>query len=233
MVTQSGECFGVKSGCIQQTRVRLGDGTDDSHRRAQQALNDQWRYTGECFFADGIDDALLREGIAAKRDLMQANLAARQSASLGEFQKRVDDALAVAEKSGVAGKVWKKDATYWKPNTKPDDMEISGWLGWLTAPEAGLQALDDLNSFVDGVRKEGFTDAVVLGMGGSSLAPLVFAETFGKRQGYPRLHVLDSTDPANVLAIQRAVDLPKTLFIVSSKSGSTTEPRRQLREPPA
>ncbi len=203
-------------------------GAHDVMRRLAQAgvsmaqVTQELEDEGVDSFAKSFEE--LREGIAAKRDLMQANLAARQSASLGEFQKRVDDALAVAEKSGVAGKVWKKDATYWKPNTKPDDMEISGWLGWLTAPEAGLQALDDLNSFVDGVRKEGFTDAVVLGMGGSSLAPLVFAETFGKRQGYPRLHVLDSTDPANVLAIQRAVDLPKTLFIVSSKSGSTTEP---------
>ncbi len=173
-------------------------------------------------FAKSFEELL--DGIAAKRDVMQAHLAQRQSASLGALQKQVDEALAAAEQSGAAGKIWKKDATYWKPNTKPDDKELSGWLGWLSAPEAGLQALDDLNGFVDEVQREGFTDAVVLGMGGSSLAPLVFAETFGKRQGYPRLHVLDSTDPANVLAIQRAVNLPKTLFIVSSKSGSTTEP---------
>jgi transaldolase/glucose-6-phosphate isomerase len=69
-----------------------------------------------------------------------------------------------------------------------------------------------------------FTDAVVLGMGGSSLGPEVLAETFPKKSGFPKLHVLDSTDPAQVRAIEKSVDLSKTLFIVSSKSGSTTEP---------
>ncbi|HLZ71406.1 MAG TPA: bifunctional transaldolase/phosoglucose isomerase [Dehalococcoidia bacterium] len=189
-----------------------------SMTQVTQELEDE----GVASFSASIDE--LFAGIAAKSDVMRANLAARQSASLGAFERKVDGALAAAEKSGAAGRVWKKDATYWKPNAKPDDQELSGWLGWLTAPEAGLKALDDLNSFVEEVRQEGFSDAVVLGMGGSSLAPLVFAETFGKREGYPRLHVLDSTDPANVLAVQQTVNLPKTLFIVSSKSGSTTEP---------
>ncbi len=74
------------------------------------------------------------------------------------------------------------------------------------------------------MKGQNFTDAVVLGMGGSSLGPEVLAETFPKKSGFPKLHVLDSTDPAQVRAMEKAVDLARTLFIVSSKSGGTTEP---------
>ena len=74
------------------------------------------------------------------------------------------------------------------------------------------------------MKQRGFTDVVLLGMGGSSLGPEVLGETFGRQTGWPRFHMLDSTDPAQIKAIERAVDLGKTLFIVSSKSGSTLEP---------
>ena len=74
------------------------------------------------------------------------------------------------------------------------------------------------------MKQRGFTDVVLLGMGGSSLGPEVFGKTFGRQSGWPRFHMLDSTDPAQIKAIEQAVDLGKTLFIVSSKSGSTLEP---------
>ena len=74
------------------------------------------------------------------------------------------------------------------------------------------------------VKQRGFTDVVLLGMGGSSLGPEVLGETFGRQAGWPRFHMLDSTDPAQIKAIEQAIDLGKTLFIVSSKSGSTLEP---------
>jgi len=166
----------------------------------------------------------LADEINYKCDAIQARLANRQSATLGDYEGRINRALDAAGKSHAAHRIWQKDATYWKVAAKPDDPAISGWLGWLKAPQVALAALGDLTAFVEQVRGEGFTDAVVLGMGGSSLAPELFRRTFGARSGFPRLHVLDSTDPANVLAVERAVNLPKTLFIVSSKSGGTTEP---------
>lgn len=170
----------------------------------------------------------LANEVNLKRDAITAKLSGRQSASLGTFQGRVDAALAAADRNNVADRVIRKDATLWKPGGQKDDKSISGWLGWLNATANGIKALDDLNAFVGQVKRDGFTDAVVLGMGGSSLAPEVFLQTFGQtvdtKQGYPVLHVLDSTDPANVLRVERAVNLSKTLFIVSSKSGSTTEP---------
>jgi glucose-6-phosphate isomerase len=82
----------------------------------------------------------------------------------------------------------------------------------------------DYEDFSRRVKGQNFSDAVVLGMGGSSLGPEVLAETFARKSGFPKLHVLDSTDPAQVRAMEASVDLAHTLFIVSSKSGGTTEP---------
>src|SRR3984893_15199948 len=82
----------------------------------------------------------------------------------------------------------------------------------------------DYEDFAHRVKGQKFTDAVVLGMGGSSLGPEVLAETFAKKAGFPKLHVLDSTDPAQVRHLEASIDIANTLFIVSSKSGSTTEP---------
>ena len=84
--------------------------------------------------------------------------------------------------------------------------------------------MDRLRGFAEEVKQRGFTDVVLLGMGGSSLGPEVLGKTFGRQSGWPRFHMLDSTDPAQIKAIERAIDLGKTLFIVSSKSGSTLEP---------
>src|SRR5439155_22694222 len=96
------------------------------------------------------------------------------------------------------------------------------WMGWLHSAAAADVA--DYQDFAQRVKGQKFTDAVVLGMGGSSLGPEVLAETFAKKSGFPKLHVLDSTDPAQVRAMEAAVDISHTLFIVSSKSGGTTEP---------
>src|SRR6185369_9992460 len=101
---------------------------------------------------------------------------------------------------------------------------ISNALGWLAVPKLMAERVDELTSFAAEIRNEGFTHVVVLGMGGSSICPEVFSRTFGKRQGWPELHVVDSTVPATVRRIEKLLDLKKTLFIVSSKSGSTTEP---------
>ncbi|MBI4473668.1 MAG: bifunctional transaldolase/phosoglucose isomerase [Acidobacteria bacterium] len=121
----------------------------------------------------------------------------------------------------VAGKVrrlWARDASLW---TRSDEGK---WLGWLGITEDQLAHGLHLPEIAKEVQAEGFTHALLLGMGGSSLCPEVLTKTFGKIKGFPELHVLDSTDPAQIRAVEKKVDLRKTLFIVSSKSGSTLEP---------
>jgi glucose-6-phosphate isomerase len=115
-------------------------------------------------------------------------------------------------------RLWQGDASLW---TGDDE---SKWLGWLRVVEEQIAQLQQFTAIAADAAKAGFTHALLLGMGGSSLCPEVFKITFGKQQGHPELHVLDSTDPAQIKAIQNQVDLAHTLCIVASKSGSTLEP---------
>jgi transaldolase / glucose-6-phosphate isomerase len=115
-------------------------------------------------------------------------------------------------------RLWSRDASLW---TGADEAR---WLGWLTAPEDFDRELRHLQAFCAELRADGLRHLLLLGMGGSSLCPEVLAETFGQLPGGPKLHVLDSTVPAQVAAVERDVDLPRTLVIVASKSGSTLEP---------
>ncbi len=139
---------------------------------------------------------------------------------------RLPDNLAAAVKASledwrVNGKVrrlWARDASLW---TGTDE---SNWLGWLGITEDEISRESHLQEIAKEARTAGFTHALLLGMGGSSLCPEVMKMTFGKIAGYPELFVLDSTDPAQVKAVENKVNLAKTLFIVSSKSGSTLEP---------
>ena len=126
------------------------------------------------------------------------------------------------EQDGFARRLWEHDATLWKSDPAHKKI-ISAALGWLDVPSDVRDELDDLRQFCAEVRAEGYTDAVLLGMGGSSLAPEVLRTTFGVARGYLDLHVLDSTDPAAVLALSQTLDLGRSLFIVASKSGGTTE----------
>ena len=113
---------------------------------------------------------------------------------------------------------WRHDASLW---TGTDE---ANWMGWLDITADQIAHADKLRAAVADVKKEDFTDILLLGMGGSSLCPDVLKETFGRIAGFPELHVLDSTDPAQVKAFENKVNLAKTLFIVSSKSGTTLEP---------
>ena len=130
---------------------------------------------------------------------------------------------AVAE--GVAARTWRKDETLWGG----PGPEIGDRLGWLTISEPMLEHAADLADFVSQVKADGLTDAALLGMGGSSLGPEVIRRSFGKVEGGLRLHVLDSTDPGAVLELEEKVDLSKTLFVVSSKSGGTIETLSQMK----
>jgi transaldolase / glucose-6-phosphate isomerase len=122
------------------------------------------------------------------------------------------------KKNNKVERLWQKDASLW---TGTDE---SNWLGWLTITEEQLAHIDVLRQIAADVKKARFKHALLLGMGGSSLCPEVLRMTFGKIKGFPELHVLDSTDPAQIMAIEAKVDLKSTLCIVSSKSGSTLEP---------
>jgi glucose-6-phosphate isomerase len=138
---------------------------------------------------------------------------------LGRYRSVVDAAYAGMIKNRVPARIRQKDYTLWK--SAPE--EIANRLGWLHGPRAMTGRLKQINDLVDAVQKDGYTHALLLGMGGSSLAPAVFREIFGVAKGYLDLAVLDSTDPGAVLAFSRKLDLAKTLFIVSTKSGGTVE----------
>jgi len=122
------------------------------------------------------------------------------------------------KKNNKVTRLWQKDASLWS------GTDESNWLGWLTITEEQLAHLDALKQISENVKKARFKHALLLGMGGSSLCPEVLRMTFGKIKGHPELHVLDSTDPAQIRAIEAKVDLKSTICIVSSKSGSTLEP---------
>jgi transaldolase/glucose-6-phosphate isomerase len=135
-----------------------------------------------------------------------------------DLTRALDAALAEWQRDGRMARLWARDAALW---TGADEAR---WMGWLDAPGAVAAEAAALAAFGAEVRGHGFADALLLGMGGSSLCPEVFAETFEPGAGAPRLHVLDSTDPAQVARVDRRLDADRTLFIVASKSGSTLEP---------
>jgi transaldolase / glucose-6-phosphate isomerase len=122
------------------------------------------------------------------------------------------------KKNGKIKRLWQDDAALW---TGTDEDK---WLGWLYITEQQLEDVDKLKQIAVDIKKAVFKYALLLGMGGSSLCPEVLRMTFGKATGYPDLHVLDSTDPAQIKALEESVDLSSTICIVSSKSGSTLEP---------
>ena len=169
-------------------------------------------------FARSYDDLI--SSLERKRAQLLLDRVPSQSLSLGPVQAAVGARLAAWQRDNVARRVWERDHTVWSPEPVP---ELSDRLGWLALPATMGQHLQAFTSFADEIRAEGVRHVVLLGMGGSSLAPEVFQATFGRREGYPELLVADSTHPGAVRQIEARVDLPRTLFIVSSKSGSTTE----------
>ncbi len=134
-------------------------------------------------------------------------LAASVKATIGDWQS-----------GNKMHRLWQRDASLW---TGDDEAK---WLGWLDITEYQIAHPIELRNLAKEVWSAGFKDILLLGMGGSSLCPEVLRTTFGKIPGYPNLHVLDSTDPAQVKAFESKIDIARTFFIVSSKSGSTLEP---------
>lgn len=141
--------------------------------------------------------------------------------SADELSAAIEASLIALDGVGFAGRLWEKDSSIWKEDAEHRKV-ISNRLGWMDSVEFCRSRVSELTAFADQVKGE-FRHVLLLGMGGSSLCPDVFARTFGSAAGYPALRVLDSTDPAAVAAAESAVDLEKTLFIVASKSGGTAE----------
>src|ERR1700687_4447658 len=170
---------------------------------------------GVKLFADAADK--LYGAVAHKRaTVLGAGIDRQQLAPGSHIGKAVEKATEDWRASATIRRLWQHDKSVWI-GTDEDK-----WLGGLNSPASA--GIADYEDFAQRVKGQKFSDAVVLGMGGSSLGPEVLAETFARKPGFPKLHVLDSTDPAQVRAMEKAVDLAKALFIVSSKSGGTTEP---------
>jgi transaldolase/glucose-6-phosphate isomerase len=194
----------------------------------EQNLDDAKRVLEE-FGADKltkITDKLTADGVKSFDESfgqLMSTIEARRDAVLRGLQERItlhnvnaDDAIARAEKEKFVSRIWSKDAALF--NSK-EELPV----GWLTVPELMQQRVGEITSFAESVRSE-LAHVVVLGMGGSSLCSEVTRRVFGKRDGWPELLVLDSTVPEAVQMLEEKIDVARTLFMVASKSGSTTEP---------
>ena len=168
-------------------------------------------------FADAFDKLL--GALARKRATLLGNAVNSQSVKMPiELGKAVDASLEQWRRAGNVRRLWAGDATLW---TGTDEGR---WVGWLDIINSERTRLGELNELAANIRRENFLHAVLLGMGGSSLGPEVLARTFGHTSAHPKLIVLDSTEPEQIRAVEETIDLVRTLFIVSSKSGSTLEP---------
>jgi transaldolase/glucose-6-phosphate isomerase len=188
-----------------------------------------------------VTDKLLREGIEkfvepfdkliagvelTREGIVTGRPPTIHSSIPDELEPALIERVKQAQSEAVAKRVWQKDESLWGG---PGVPEIGSRLGWLTISEKMLEHASELHAFVEQVKGEGFTDAVLLGMGGSSLGPEVIRRSYGQIPDGLRLHVLDSTDAGAVLEVERAVDLETTLFVVSSKSGGTVETLSHMR----
>ena len=190
---------------------------------SMEAVTTQLMHGGVKAFADSFDE--LTENIVAKRDKLLSALAAPVGVSLGKARATADEAVASLQETDAVARIWSGDHTLWSS----DPTEITDRLGWLETPSSMLDSVDDLNQFAREVRDEGTGHVVLLGMGGSSLGAEVLRQTLEQREGWPDLIVLDSTIPARIASVAESIDPARTLFLVSSKSGTTVEPNMLYR----
>lgn len=187
------------------------------------AAMDKLQSDGVKAFADSFIDLL--KTLEAKREAIVSKQISPMSLDLGTYQKAVDIRLKAWDAAKVAPRIWEKDGAVWvaDPVQAAQTPELTNRLGWLTLAAEMLAQVDNLTAFADEIKAAGFRQVVLLGMGGSSLAPEVFMRTFYTGEGLP-LTVLDSTNPVQVASVAASlVDLSQTLFLVSSKSGGTIE----------
>ncbi len=141
----------------------------------------------------------------------------------GELAGEMSGAIKQAEDDNVAKRIWRKDASLWKED-EANQKIIKNSLGWLVLPDEMIGVAEELIEFSDLIRRRNYRHVMVCGMGGSSLCPEVLAQTFGPQPGYPELLVLDSTDPDVLAAYENRIEIEHCLFVIASKSGTTTEP---------
>jgi transaldolase/glucose-6-phosphate isomerase len=190
---------------------------------------------------DDVTDKLLRDGVDAFivpfEKLLAGIESAREAVVTGrpktieatlpdDVEPKIAARVEQAERDDVARRIWHKDESLWGGPGKP---EIGNRLGWLTIAQRMLDQCGSLVDFADEVRADGMKDVVLCGMGGSSLAPEVFRQSCGRGSGGLDLHVLDSTDPGAIKEVEDKLDLERTLFLISSKSGGTVETLSQYR----
>ncbi len=210
-------------GTVKQT---LTEGVDDAKRVMEnlakvgismKKVTDELVIDGVKLFADAFQKLL--DTVEKQRGSEKSCLIERLTYKLpSELEDSVRNALKDWKENDKSKRLWARDNTLW---TGSDENK---WLDWLTVTQDQLAHLNDLKKLAEELKNAGFTDAMLLGMGGSSLCPEVLEKTFGAQKGYPKLHVLDSTDLAQVTQRLKEIDVAKTIFIVSSKSGSTLEP---------
>jgi transaldolase/glucose-6-phosphate isomerase len=179
-------------------------------------ITDELTVEGVALFAEAADK--LYASLAEKREKILDGLLLRMTASYGEAKDAVDREIDAWARDGKARRLWAKDKSLW---TNRDEDK---WLGWLDIVGQQNERVDALRAFAKDVQARKLTDLVLIGMGGSSLGSAVLGDAFGEVAGWPRLHVLDSTDPDRIRTVETTITLSSTLFIVASKSGSTLEP---------
>ncbi len=214
-------------GVVKQT---IQEGLDQAKLTMQQladvgvSLNDvtdQLLRDGAKLFVDAFDQ--LMGVISRKRMEVLGTQLDRVTYSLGAMQTHVDESLKEIQEKNLVRRIWAKDPTVWHQSPEHQKI-IRHALGWLTISQEQLPHIVRLQTVAKDIQEAGFTHVLLLGMGGSSLCPEVLRMTYGVMEGYPELHVLDSTVPSQVRSFEQQVDLSKTICVVASKSGSTTEP---------
>jgi transaldolase/glucose-6-phosphate isomerase len=172
-------------------------------------------------FATSYDELI--RSIAEKADQMRGGLGRREELHLGADTGVVETAVSTSHAARLVHRIWEHDANVWKPDDREHAREVTQRLGWLDVVDWMRERLPEVQRVAAEIRSEGIEDVVVLGMGGSSLCPEVLRQSFGKQEGHPALHVLDTTDPVAIKQLTDALDPRRSLFVVSSKSGGTLE----------
>jgi transaldolase/glucose-6-phosphate isomerase len=188
---------------------------------SMEEITDTLLRDGAKLFVDAFDQ--LMSVISRKRAEVLGAQLDRVTYSLGAMQSQVDESLKEIQEKDFVRRIWAKDPSVWHQDPAAQKI-IRNALGWLTISQEQLTQIPHLQAVAKDIKEAGFKHVLLLGMGGSSLCPEVLRMTFGVINGYPELHVLDSTVPSQVRSFEEHVDLSKTLCIVASKSGSTTEP---------
>ncbi len=185
-----------------------------------ERITDQLQEDGVEAFVDSFRKLI--ERIEGKRALLMGGFMQRQQVRLGVYKQPVEAEIKRLRDQKSITRTWNHDATLWKEDTDHQKV-IHNRLGWLTVSNDGRVDRKRLQALREESKQLGWKHVVLLGMGGSSLAPELLWKTFGPQEGYPTLIVLDSTDPEAILSTEKTIDLAKTVFVVASKSGTTLE----------